>query len=217
MTISSKNHDDFLQHLDDESERGMILIYATALEVQLANLLWQSFEQSKHAEKTAIKPLFASMAPLSSFSAKIKMSYALNLITKTQFNNLERIRAIRNIAAHEQQPTTFQSEKINKICEKLEEAGQALEKIFDDIPNEKKRFEINSELAKCGSKELSDKKNQQLMVAKKAWVERYRFEAVATFMVGGLAAVNDFLREQKKYGADALMIVSKMHRKTQDD
>jgi hypothetical protein len=44
-------------------------------------------------------------APLGTFSSRIKAAYAIGLITKEQFLDLERLRKIRNEFAHSWKPT----------------------------------------------------------------------------------------------------------------
>jgi DNA-binding MltR family transcriptional regulator len=46
------------------------------------------------------KDLFGSMKPLSSFSAKIRMGFALRLYGERTFHDLELLRELRNLFAH---------------------------------------------------------------------------------------------------------------------
>jgi hypothetical protein len=60
------------------------------------------------------------MAPLSSFSARIKLAFSLNLIPDTVYNDLERVRDVRNAFAHQIADLTFASDPIKAICLALE-------------------------------------------------------------------------------------------------
>jgi DNA-binding MltR family transcriptional regulator len=106
--------------LEAESDRGCILVGASALEVYLEELLRTSFVADAHVAKHAVEPLFQTMGPLSTFSAKIKLAYGVGLLTKREYTNLEKIRRIRNIASHVHSSTTFESPKILEINRTLE-------------------------------------------------------------------------------------------------
>jgi DNA-binding MltR family transcriptional regulator len=122
-----------LEELHAESDRGCILVAASALDIFLEELLMASFVAEPHAVKLAISPLFKPMQPLSSFSVKIKLAYSLGLIAKNDFNDLERIREIRNIAAHEHSALTFESEVVIEIARKFDGPilGMSLQEKFD--------------------------------------------------------------------------------------
>jgi DNA-binding MltR family transcriptional regulator len=51
-------------------------------------------------EKDGPKDLFGPMKPLSSFSAKIRMGFALRLYGERTFHDLELLRELRNLFAH---------------------------------------------------------------------------------------------------------------------
>ena len=50
--------------------------------------------------KTQYADLFGPMAPLGSFASKIRMAYALNVITRDVYRDLEKLRKLRNAFAH---------------------------------------------------------------------------------------------------------------------
>jgi DNA-binding MltR family transcriptional regulator len=115
-----------LQDLGTESDRGCILVAASALSVFLEEMLKLALVAEPHALKHAIKPLFEPMGPLATFSAKIKLAYGLGLINKSDFTDLEKIRKIRNIASHEHSTMTFESQRIIEINRTLEGADLAV-------------------------------------------------------------------------------------------
>ena len=57
---------------------------------------------------------FENHGPLSNFSDRIKMAYALNLIDSETRDELDLIRAIRNAFAHSTQLITFNTAEINR-------------------------------------------------------------------------------------------------------
>ncbi|MBN8417682.1 MAG: hypothetical protein J0L73_02055 [Verrucomicrobia bacterium] len=81
-----------------ESDRGCILTAASVLQDLLATLIKKKLTPNEHARKHAADLLFGGMAPLSTFSAQIKIAYCLGLISQWQFLDFELIRKLRNKA-----------------------------------------------------------------------------------------------------------------------
>ena len=101
MTVNPPdNFASLIEGLAFESDRGCVLIAAAYLDDSLDELLQASFSQNSVCKKKAVEPLFSGLGPLSSFSAKIKLSFALELIDEDVFTSLEIIRKIRNEFAH---------------------------------------------------------------------------------------------------------------------
>jgi DNA-binding MltR family transcriptional regulator len=62
--------------------------------------------------KRAYSELFDSFRPLSTFSAKIRMAYALRIVSKEVHGELEKIRKIRNVFAHSSNLLHFGSPEV---------------------------------------------------------------------------------------------------------
>ncbi len=56
-------------------------------------------------------PLFRGYAPLSTFSAKIELCYAMGFISKKLYRSLTLVRKLRNDFAHEKHGVSFQEPK----------------------------------------------------------------------------------------------------------
>ncbi len=82
---------------ENESDRATVILGVAKLDKQLRTLLIKTL----HHHTKNDDDLFDNDSPLSSFSAKIKLSYRLNLIDKNFFDTLNLIRKIRNNFAHE--------------------------------------------------------------------------------------------------------------------
>ncbi|HET6327076.1 MAG TPA: MltR family transcriptional regulator [Planctomycetaceae bacterium] len=65
--------------------------------------------------------LLSGNGPLAPFSARIKLAFSLRLIREDQFNDLERIRKIRNEFAHGHQGVSFDSQPIRDLCDSLDQ------------------------------------------------------------------------------------------------
>lgn len=80
-----------------ESERGCVLVGGAMLDEMLGALLRAFFIRDENLTKEL---LYAPNAPASSFSARIRLCRAIGLITDEFFRDLDRLRGIRNKAAH---------------------------------------------------------------------------------------------------------------------
>jgi len=83
--------------LHQESERGCVLVAGAMLDEVLGALLRAYFIRDDQLSKELLQLPNAACA---TFSSRIRLCRALELITDETFLNLERIRAIRNRAAH---------------------------------------------------------------------------------------------------------------------
>jgi len=87
-----------------ESDRGSAIFAAALMDEALEVLLRSFFRDDPASVKSAVDPLFATYAPLSTFSAKIQICFALNLIPSDLRTKLETIRRLRSDFAHQSGP-----------------------------------------------------------------------------------------------------------------
>ncbi len=106
----------FWRTLKDESNRGVVLISTELIHSYLTKLFENRLILNSKLKKDIIEN---SMAPLYTFSSKIKMAYSLGLIDKTNYENLECVRQIRNKFAHRIFDASFKDEEIIKWCKKI--------------------------------------------------------------------------------------------------
>ena len=162
--------------MHSESDRGCILVGASVLEESLKDVLEITFSQDAHVVKHAVVPLFGSLGPLSTFSSKIKLAYSLGIIERWCFDDLEKIRKIRNAAAHEYSSKTFENQDVIKITCTLTGADRAVS-AFPKI--EKIRSSADAKNEKVDTK--TTKLNQ---ISK----ERVRFIFTVNYIAGYLDA-----------------------------
>ncbi|MEA5475374.1 MltR family transcriptional regulator [Synechococcus sp. CCY9201] len=107
-----------LDYLDHESDRGVILIIGAMLDELLAELLKNVLEPS-----VADKLVNGSTAPLGSFSARAKISFAIGVVDAQDYKDIEVIRKVRNAAAHLDSRqgfnSGFKSQSIIGLCGNL--------------------------------------------------------------------------------------------------
>ena len=86
----------FMTEFMNESDRACVILASAEMEVRLELLFIRFLKTNADLRKD----LFSFAGPLGSFSARIKMAYALNLITKDFYSTLDLFRAIRNKIVH---------------------------------------------------------------------------------------------------------------------
>jgi hypothetical protein len=72
-----------------------------------------------HLDKNDVEKLFGVNAPLSTFSSKIMIAYAMKIFGKEIRSDLNTVREIRNIFAHSILGLTFDTKEIEKACQIL--------------------------------------------------------------------------------------------------
>ena len=160
-----------------ESDRGCVLIAAAYLDELLERLLRAQFPDDNNCVKKAVDPLFQIMGPLSSFSAKIKLAFALQLVDACHFSDLEIIRIIRNKFAHSYYDVTFANQEIadKTSCLKSSDFASMKMEPLDLASNE-------------GSSE------QQITISK----EKMRFVFAVSYMAGYLQSRIDQIASEEK-------------------
>lgn len=166
-TESNLRFEELFSEMFSESDRGCILIGASALDNVLSSLLQKHLGRNKHVIKNAMKPLLEGMGPLSSFSARIKIAYCFGLIKQWEFEDLERIRKIRNKAAHEYTAKSFANDEIIQISQQLKGADHAV---------------TGMETYRIGLDQHSNKESVSTRQAISK--ERLRFEFTVVYMAG---------------------------------
>jgi mannitol operon repressor len=111
-----KYFSEFLREFQEETDRGAALVGAALIDTRLERLLCAHFLDPKIAAELVT----AGNAPLSAFSSRIKVSYALGLITELEFREAQTIRKIRNDFAHGVHGLSFASQHIKDLCRNLQ-------------------------------------------------------------------------------------------------
>jgi hypothetical protein len=99
------------------SDRVCALVAGALLDTLLGKCLEKRLTHLSETEKASL--LYGQNALLSSFSAKIVFSYALQFITASQRKELNSIREIRNVFAHTLRNLDFNNTLIQSECLKL--------------------------------------------------------------------------------------------------
>ncbi len=112
------------QTLMQESDRGCAIFGAAILNDELENLLRACCRTDLPSVKNHIDPLFRTYAPLSTFSARIQVCFALKLIDRETRGELEILRKLRNEFAHESGPIDFSDDRCHDRLKQLITEGK---------------------------------------------------------------------------------------------
>jgi DNA-binding MltR family transcriptional regulator len=106
----------FFESLKNESDRGVVLISAELINNYLTDL----FDKYLILNNELRKDIFENaLAPLHTFSTKIKMAYSLGLIDEEHYTTLDYLRKIRNKFAHRIFDASFEDNEIIEWCKKI--------------------------------------------------------------------------------------------------
>ncbi len=108
--------EDLIKLLSQQTDAGNALVIAGLVEDELQKLLLSAM---RPLSNTMAAKLFEGYGPLSTFSAKIDISFAFGLIEKDVHGDLRIIKDIRNCFAHTTHFVFFSSPEIAKLCKKL--------------------------------------------------------------------------------------------------
>ena len=112
--LSLAKWNQMVETFHEESDRGAAILAGSFAEHALAQYLKFRIRDKKLADK-----LFDGMGPLSSFSQRISIAFAFDLINAELYKDLDIIRKIRNHFAHHPLDATFKTVEIKQLCEKL--------------------------------------------------------------------------------------------------
>lgn len=107
MAVPTKKENLIAQTLVKESDRGCVILAGALLSEALEDLLKSVCRQELADVKSTVDPLFQGYAPLSTFSARIQLTFALGLLPRAFRDKIEIIRRLRNDFAHDWGPIDF--------------------------------------------------------------------------------------------------------------
>lgn len=106
----------FFEEFNRESDRGAAIIGAAMLDERLRQLMGAFLvDDSTKVDQLLEGPL----APLGSFASRIGTSYCLGLISKDEYHDLQIVREIRNVFAHELHGLSFSDARVKDKCTQL--------------------------------------------------------------------------------------------------
>lgn len=105
--------DMFAELMQEDNDRACAVLCANILDDTLRDGIYLGL---RHLNSDEYARLFENDGPLSTFSAKINMAYAMRVIERHDRRNLEIIRDVRNNFAHSLKHMTFQTPEVAAYC-----------------------------------------------------------------------------------------------------
>jgi DNA-binding MltR family transcriptional regulator len=130
----SENAKQRMLPLYNESARGAVLLGVAKIDEALAALHTAHIEIIVKDSKDIIKNLLQAYGPLSSLAGKTQIAFAYGLIGIEDYKDLNRIRKIRNLAAHSDGEFTFDSEELRNELSRLTILSRVAKAEPDYIP-----------------------------------------------------------------------------------
>lgn len=106
----------FYDELDGESARAAAILAAAGTDKALGDAIETKFVK---LSPKIYSDIFKNYGPLSSFSARIDIAYALGFYGKKTRKRLHSARRVRNDFAHASDPIDFTDHEISKRCRKM--------------------------------------------------------------------------------------------------
>ncbi len=116
--------DQFGQMMVDESDRGLVIILVSIIDDVLAAQLEGRMRDLSSRMRDRI---FGFEGPLGTFSSRMKLAYALEVIDYETYQDLDTMRSMRNACAHSRRDISFENEALRKALDLLFE--------FEDDPS----------------------------------------------------------------------------------
>jgi DNA-binding MltR family transcriptional regulator len=107
---------EFVRQLSRDANSSHVLVAVASLESLLRSCILTKMRNNLSQNKK--RRLFTNYGPLSSFSAKIEIAFALGLLTEAGRRNFSIAREIRNAFAHPDQPLHFTHNDITWLLSK---------------------------------------------------------------------------------------------------
>ena len=107
---------------------GLVIAVAAILDSQLERCLKQAMQP---LSKKMYAELFDPMRALGSFASKITMAYALGIIARDVYVQLEKVRKLRNAFAHSSDLLHFRSPSIAPLIDRLKQPEPPQAKALD--------------------------------------------------------------------------------------
>ena len=125
-----------------QSDRASAVVSGGILEEILQRMITALFLPNPNINQS----MFDGLTPISTFGAKIDLSYHLGLVNKTEYEDLKLIKKIRNIFAHSIKAINFETESIKDRCLQLQtlKSKNPPKEMFENIKNIKTHFQINT-------------------------------------------------------------------------
>ena len=114
--MTTHQEDDVLERLNEQDgPRGFFLEVVTILEEAVDSLMRRAFRQEEYAVKYAIEPLLNQSGPLGQLEVRLKLIFALGLISLEHYQDLEAYLKIRDFLVRDPKDYRFSDKPIRDL------------------------------------------------------------------------------------------------------
>jgi len=100
-----------------KSDRATVVLFGSFVDAHLERLVRSKLRKELNSEDR--NSLFEYNGPMSSFSSKILMAYALDIIGPVTRKDLDLMRLLRNEFAHSRIPLSFKTPEVMSVCKEF--------------------------------------------------------------------------------------------------
>ncbi|ASI24696.1 TPA: MltR family transcriptional regulator [Aeromonas salmonicida] len=118
--MTTHQEDEVLERLNEQDgPRGFFLEVVTILEEAVDSLMRRAFRQEEYAVKYAIEPLLNQSGPLGQLEVRLKLIFALGLISLERYQDLEAYLKIRDFLVRDPKDYRFSDKPIRDLLDRL--------------------------------------------------------------------------------------------------
>jgi DNA-binding MltR family transcriptional regulator len=121
------------EEIKKSNDRGCVILAASFFDELLGNILNEFLIKDVKSDDE----IFTAFGPLSTFSAKVKMSYRLGLISVKEYKQLDIFRKIRNKFAHQLKSKNFADSDLKDLIDNLRVERELVPITFFPLPKTK--------------------------------------------------------------------------------
>jgi DNA-binding MltR family transcriptional regulator len=119
IDLPTPRHAAVMNEIEDakQTDRGIAIVGAAYIDLVLREAITAKFNVQD--DKELLTSLFENRGPLQDFASRIHVAFALGACGRAAYNDLRKIKDIRNAFAHSAQAIDFQHEEIAQLCADL--------------------------------------------------------------------------------------------------
>ncbi|MFM4719585.1 MltR family transcriptional regulator [Aeromonas bivalvium] len=118
--MTTHQEDEVLERLNEQDgPRGFFLEVVTLLEEAVDSLMRRAFRQEEYAVKYAIEPLLNQSGPLGQIEVRLKLIFALGLVSLELYQDIEAYLKARDALVRDPKDYRFSDKPVRDLLERL--------------------------------------------------------------------------------------------------
>ncbi|EOD56920.1 MltR family transcriptional regulator [Aeromonas molluscorum] len=124
--MTTHQEDDVLERLNEQDgPRGFFLEVVTILEEAVDSLMRRAFRQEEYAVKYAIEPLLNQSGPLGQIEVRLKLIFALGLVSLELYQDIDVYLKIRDFLVRDPKDYRFSDKPVRDLLDRLHGINRA--------------------------------------------------------------------------------------------